>query len=55
MGSLLGIGSISGYVLEHARLPTAVVLQGTVVTNLAAPDPLRFQNPSPIGRHYAYQ
>ncbi len=39
-GSLFGIGSVSAYVLQHARLPTAVVQKGTVITNAAAPLPV---------------
>ena len=36
VGSLLGIGSVSAYVLQHARLPTALVRKGSII-NLAAP------------------
>ena len=40
VGSLFGIGSVSAYVLQHARLPTAVVQEGTVITNAAASQPV---------------
>ena len=40
-GSVFGIGSVSAYVLQHARLPTAVVRISTVYTDLVASQPVR--------------
>ena len=54
-GALCGIGSVSAYVLQHARLPTAVVRKGTVVTNFAMPQPVCSEPYRPIAVALAFK
>ena len=41
MMSLLGMGSVSSYVLEHSRVPTVIVRNGTALDAVLKPQPVR--------------